>query len=233
MSDQSAAADSSGSSGVRPEPWYQAALAGLAREIARLEKIVARGELAALRRIDPARPSEPSLFRLIGRAAPNELTAEPDRMRPTSQRCVILQLIVLARGDVIAPIRAARGEGAGDVNLRQEVAVALCIETRVLESGLIDGLGIQDGGFSQHEVGIIAGGVVAGLGVRRRQPKTADAQVIARVETVLETSDQGVIRGDSVVETRADAGAGIRCDHRYVERARRERVGPTRWLSPP
>jgi hypothetical protein len=63
------------------EQWYRKALMGLAREIARLEKMEARGDLAALRRIDPNHPTEPALFRIIGRAAPDELMAGPERIR--------------------------------------------------------------------------------------------------------------------------------------------------------
>lgn len=81
MNDARTVTDSSGSKEGTGEPWYQTSIAGLAREIARLEKIEARGELAALRRVDSARPIEPSLFRLIARAAPNDLGATPDRVR--------------------------------------------------------------------------------------------------------------------------------------------------------
>lgn len=63
------------------DPWYQKALTGLAREIARLERIEARIDLAALRRINPNHPTEPALLRVIGRAAPDELMAGLDRMR--------------------------------------------------------------------------------------------------------------------------------------------------------
>lgn len=63
------------------EPWYQKVLGGMAREISLLERIEARGDLAALRRIDPAHPNEPALFRIIARASPEELAAQLERIR--------------------------------------------------------------------------------------------------------------------------------------------------------
>jgi hypothetical protein len=81
MIGSSIAPDRAATSALGDEPWYQKVLGGIARGVSLLQKMDARGELAALRRIDPARPNEPVLFRILARAAPEELTAHFERVR--------------------------------------------------------------------------------------------------------------------------------------------------------
>jgi hypothetical protein len=96
---------------------YRAALDALATEFGRLVKADARGELAALRRLEPEHPGNGTFFRLLARAVPGHLLgrsdADPDA--PGSR------LDVVRRWALVVTIMAQRPDALSRGNLGQSL----------------------------------------------------------------------------------------------------------------
>jgi hypothetical protein len=87
---------------------YEAALDDMAGEFRRLTNAKARGELAALRRLDPEHPSEGAFFRLLARAVPDHLLGRsngeagaPGSRLDMIQRWALVAAIMAQRPDAL------------------------------------------------------------------------------------------------------------------------------------
>src|SRR5260370_28444670 len=109
----------------------------------------------------------------VGRLVTVAFTARADAVAESvgavQNRSVVLQFKVLPRIVVGAFVGAAAGERARDADLGQQVADLTAVVARVLEARFVDDSWSGDRGFGEHQVLIVAGGIVRALRVGRGQ----------------------------------------------------------------